>query len=96
MNVSGELSPNEVKRLEAAYEMSQKLAEKNNGKDIVFEELMRKGTDANGRRALEREYRKLDPETRRAKEVHLAQYSGFKMRADGSLDYGTGSKCALM
>lgn len=57
---------------------------------------MRRGTDAKGRRELEREYGRLDPKIRRAKEVHLAQYSGFKMREDGTLDYGTGSKCCVM
>lgn len=58
--------------------------------------MMSHGTDAKGRRELEKDYRKLDPKTRKAKEVHLAQYSGFKMRKDGTLDYGTESKCALM
>lgn len=61
--------------------------------------MMRKGTDVKGRRELEKENRKLDPEARRAREVHLAQYAGFKMRADGTLDYGTGAKggkCEVM
>jgi hypothetical protein len=67
-----------------------------NGKDVVFEEMMRRGTDAKGRRELEKANKKLDPETRRAREVHLAQYAGFKMRSDGTLDYGTGGKCTIM
>ena len=47
------------------------------------------GTDLNGRRRIEAFMQRLDPDTRRRREVHLAEYAGFRMRRDGTLDYGT-------
>jgi hypothetical protein len=47
------------------------------------------GTDWNGRRELERRYQGLIVKERRIREVKLAQYSGFVMRGDGKLNYGT-------
>jgi len=46
-----------------------------------------------GRMALEEEYKRLDDDVRRAKEVALAQYSQFVISGrDGSLDYHTDDK----
>jgi hypothetical protein len=43
-----------------------------------------------GRKKLEEEYKKLNPEIRRAKEVALARHENFALRGqDGSLDYHT-------
>ena len=62
------------------------------GKDVVFADIMKTGTDLCGRRKLERMYSGLSDEARMAREVHLARYSGFRLRKeDLSLDYGTGT-----
>lgn len=42
-----------------------------------------------GRRKIEAEYQKLSPEIKKAKEVALARYDPFCLRADGTLDYHT-------
>jgi len=47
------------------------------------------GTDIDGRRKLEMEYFRLPADKRRAKEVYLADLSGFHLRENGTLDYGT-------
>jgi hypothetical protein len=62
------------------------------GKDVVYTDIMEMGTDLRGRRKLEKIYRGLSDEARIAREVHLARYSGFRLRKeDLSLDYGTGT-----
>jgi hypothetical protein len=60
------------------------------GKDVVFEDIMKTGTDLCGRRKLEKIYSGLSHEARMAREVHLARYPGFRLRKDDlSLDYAT-------
>ena len=45
------------------------------------------------RKKIEKKYRGLDREDRKAKEVALARYKWFVIRAtDGTLDYGTEEK----
>jgi hypothetical protein len=54
----------------------------------VLNTILETGTDEKGRRALKARYAKLSPLGRRQREIRLAQYSGFAMRSDGTLDYG--------
>lgn len=54
----------------------------------VLNNILETGTDEKGRRVLKERYSKLSPEKRRQREIRLAQYSGFSMRSDGTLDYG--------
>jgi hypothetical protein len=54
----------------------------------VLNTILETGTDEKGRRVLKERYAKLNPEARRQREIRLAQYSGFAMRSDGTLDYG--------
>lgn len=54
----------------------------------VLNTILETGTDEKGRRVLKQQYAKLGPEERRQREIRLAQYSGFVMRSDGTLDYG--------
>jgi hypothetical protein len=54
----------------------------------VLNTILETGTDEKGRRALKARYAKLSPKGRRQREIRLAQYSGFAMRSDGTLDYG--------
>jgi hypothetical protein len=52
------------------------------GKDVVFADIMKMGTDLNGRRKLEKIYSRLSDEARMTREVHLARYSGFRLRKE--------------
>lgn len=54
----------------------------------VFDTILETGTDEKGRRHLKARYAKLSLEERQLREVRLAEYSGFVMRPDGTLDYG--------
>jgi hypothetical protein len=54
----------------------------------VHNDILETGTDENGRRTLQEKYTKLSADERRVREVRLAQYAGFVMLPDGTLDYG--------
>jgi len=66
------------------------------GKDVVFEQVMQFGTDKQGRKKIQAFLAKVNPEIRQEIESQLAEFSGFEMRSDGSLDYCTESTCAIM
>jgi hypothetical protein len=54
----------------------------------VHNHILETGTDENGRRTLQEKYAKLSADERRVREIRLAQYAGFVMLPDGTLDYG--------
>lgn len=79
------ITPVIISELEAAWLKYQTLGIQGKGDGGS-----RRAKSKAGRKKIEDEYKQLDPEVRRAKEVALARYDKFVIRGqDGSLDYDT-------
>lgn len=79
------ITPATITELETAWLKYQTLGIQGQGDGAS-----RRAKTKAGRKRIEEEYKKLDPEVRRAKEVALARHDNFVIKGqDGSLDYHT-------
>jgi hypothetical protein len=81
------MSASMTRRLEEDYRAGR-MSERVDVEREVLQAIMETGTDEKGRRELKARYAGLGEAERRRREVLLAQYSGFVMNSDGTLDYG--------